>query len=131
MDLYFSSDCWIKHIKETREIFPPCCASPAPAGGSPAVPGGFLHPALPEQQAPPGEVLLCSSGVTEGKGEVMVVCANSKILLRSGVALFLWHCCGFSSETCLVGTGHREVCSSIGVGILGVCLCLGVGGLSW
>lgn len=58
-----------------------------------AVPGGFLHPALltaalplPEQQAVPGEVLLCSLGVTEGKGEVVVVCANSKALLRTGVA---------------------------------------------
>lgn len=93
-----------------------------------AVPGGFLHPALltaalplPEQPALPGEVLLCSSGVTEGKGEVVVVCANSEALLRTGVALFLWHCWDFSSEMCLMGTGHREVCSSAGVGILGAC----------
>lgn len=54
----------------------------------------------------------------------MVVCANSKALLRSGVALLLWHRWDFSSETRLTGTGHREVPSSSGG-----CPCLGVGGL--
>lgn len=85
--------------------------------------------ALPEQQALPGEVLLCSSGVTVGKGEVMVVCANPKALLRTAVAFFLCHCWYFFSETCLMGTGHREVCSSVRVEILGPSL--GVGNISW
>lgn len=139
MDLYFSSYWWIKHTKETREILPPCCASPTPQGCHSSSAWGVsstqLHSqhalALPEQQALPGQVLLCSSGVTEGKGEVMVVWANPKALLRTGLALFLCHCWDFSSETRLIGTGHREVCSSVRVEVLGVCPCLGVGRLCW